>query len=185
MFVSPNKSELEIGRTDAVLERIRPHSADRFVSFVYEDVCCELFRDMCSSGKIPFEPSRVGSFYGRGDVEIDVAAVDHSKKKLFAGECKFYADEKIVETSVYADLQKNVRCRSLPDMRLCMVSSPQQALKCGCMNSRKIIRNCISLRKNSCGVAPHKLFIRFRNVFQNSLETDDLKHTVVQMRLRQ
>lgn len=39
LFVSQNKSELEIGKSDAVLERIRPHFIDRFVSFVYEDVC--------------------------------------------------------------------------------------------------------------------------------------------------
>lgn len=112
LFVSPNKSELEIGRSDAVLERIRPHFIDRFVSFVYEDVCRELFWNLCSSGKISFEPSRVGSFWGRGDVEIDIAAVDHTGKKLFAGECKFYAG-KTVDMGVYADLQKKCRTPEL------------------------------------------------------------------------
>ncbi|HJJ96826.1 MAG TPA: ATP-binding protein [Methanocorpusculum sp.] len=113
LFVSPNKSELEIGKSDAVLERIRPHFIDRFVSFVYEDVCRELFWDFCNSKKIPFEPSRVGSFWGRGNVEIDVVAIDHSGKKLFAGECKFYSGDRVVDMDVYADLQRKCQAPEL------------------------------------------------------------------------
>ncbi|MDV0441638.1 ATP-binding protein [Methanorbis furvi] len=113
LFVSPNKSELEIGKTDVVLERIKPHFIDRFASFVYEDVCREFFWDLCASKKISFEPARVGSFWGKGDIEIDVAAVNRSEKKLFAGECKFYSGEKVVDMSVYADLQKKCRTQEL------------------------------------------------------------------------
>ena len=113
LFVSPNKSELEIGKSDAVLERIRPHFTDRFASFVYEDVCRELFWDMCSSGAVPFSPARVGSFWGRGGLEIDLAAVEHSGKKFFAGECKFYSGGKFVDINVYADLQKKCQAPEL------------------------------------------------------------------------
>lgn len=113
LFVSPNKSELELGKTDIVLERIKPHFVDRFVSFVYEDICRERFWDLCSQGEISFEPARVGSFWERGDLEIDLVAVSRDAKKLFVGECKYYAEGKVMDTDVYADLQK--KCRS-PDL---------------------------------------------------------------------
>ena len=39
-----------------------------------------------------------------GDTEIDVMAVDHQKKRMFAGECKYHV--RLVDVSVYFALKK-------------------------------------------------------------------------------
>ncbi len=54
-------------------------------------------------------PSRIGSYWLNdfdGDTEIDVMAVDHQNKRIFAGECKYHAQP--VDVPVYFALQKKV-----------------------------------------------------------------------------
>ena len=42
-----------------------------------------------------------------GDTEIDVMAVDHQKKQVFAGECKYH--NKPVDATVYYELEEKVK----------------------------------------------------------------------------
>ena len=102
-FVFPNKGELEIGNEEPVLERIRHNFIDNHVAFVYEEVCRNIFINLCRRKEIDFSFSRIGSFWD-SNTEIDVVAVDDYKKRIFAGECKYYNDDKPVDVSVYSKL---------------------------------------------------------------------------------
>ena len=59
-----------------------------------------------------FVPSRIGSYWLNdinGDTEIDVMAVDHQKKQVFAGECKYH--NKPVDATVYYELEEKVKVK--------------------------------------------------------------------------
>lgn len=61
------------------------------------------------NGAISFVPSRIGSYWLNdfdGDTEIDVMAVDHPNKRVFAGECKYHTNP--VDAPVYFALKEKV-----------------------------------------------------------------------------
>ena len=108
-YVYPYKGELELDNTQIVLDEINKDFIEKFVAFAYEDICRNIFADLCRDGTIPFVPSRIGSYWLNdfdGDIEIDVVAVDHQNKQVFAGECKFHA--KPVDAPVYFALKEKV-----------------------------------------------------------------------------
>ena len=74
-----------------------------------EDVCKNIFAELCRSGQLAFVPSRIGSYWHNdlnADTEIDVAAVDRQNKRLFIGECKYH--QKPVDLPVLTALQQKV-----------------------------------------------------------------------------
>ena len=76
----------------------------------YEDICKDIFASLCRSKAVDFVPSRIGSYWLNdinGDTEIDVMAVDHQKKQVFAGECKYH--NKPVDATVYYELEEKVK----------------------------------------------------------------------------
>ena len=106
-YIYPLKGELELDNMQIVLDEIRKDFVEKFVAFTYEDICRNIFADLCKNGRISFVPSRIGSYWLNdidGDTEIDVMAVDHQNKRVFAGECKYHA--KPVDVSVYFALKK-------------------------------------------------------------------------------
>ena len=106
-YIYPFKGELELDNMQIVLDEIRKDFVEKFVAFTYEDICRNIFADLCKNGRISFVPSRIGSYWLNdidGDTEIDVMAVDHQNKRVFAGECKYHA--KPVDVSVYFALKK-------------------------------------------------------------------------------
>lgn len=108
-YVYPYKGELELDNTQIVLDEINKDFIQKFVAFVYEDICRNIFADLCRDRTIPFVPSRIGSYWLNdfdGDTEIDVVAVDHQNKQVFAGECKFHT--KPVDAPVYFALKEKV-----------------------------------------------------------------------------
>ena len=108
-YVYPYKGELELDNMQIVLDEIRKDFVEKFVAFAYEDICKNIFADLCKNGTISFVPSRIGSYWLNdfdGDTEIDVMAIDHQNKRIFAGECKYHA--KPVDVSVYFALKKKV-----------------------------------------------------------------------------
>lgn len=111
-FVYPYKSELEMDNIDFVTEKLRNNFIDNHVSFAFEQVSRELLVDMCRSGKIVFNISRIGS-YRNSNTEIDVVAIDEQNKRLLAGECKFY--EEPVGVKVYSELLK--KCESITEFK--------------------------------------------------------------------
>ncbi|MCI7262483.1 MAG: ATP-binding protein [Clostridiaceae bacterium] len=108
-YVYPYKGELELDNMQIVLDEIRKDFVEKFAAFAYEDICKNIFAELCKSGAISFVPSRIGSYWLNdfdGDTEIDVMAVDNQNKRIFAGECKYHA--KPVDVSVYFTLKKKV-----------------------------------------------------------------------------
>ena len=108
-YVYPFKGELELDNVQVVLDEIEKDFTQSFVALSYEDICRDIFADLCSRGEVDFTPSRIGSYWLNdyaGDTEIDVMAVDKQNKRLFAGECKFHS--KPVDAVVYFDLKEKV-----------------------------------------------------------------------------
>jgi len=108
-YVYPYKGELELDNMQIVMDEMGKDFTTGFVAFVYEDVCKNIFVDLCKNGSISFVPSRIGSYWLNdfdGDTEIDVCAVDSQNKRIFAGECKYH--EKPVDAPVYFALKDKV-----------------------------------------------------------------------------
>ncbi len=108
-YVYPYKGELELDNMQIVLDEMDKDFEEKFVAFVYEDVCRMIFTDLCKEKKIEFVPSRIGSYWLNdieGDTEIDVMSVDNQNKKIFVGECKYH--KKPVDASIYFDLKEKV-----------------------------------------------------------------------------
>lgn len=108
-YVYPYKGELELDNMQIVMDEMGKDFTTKFVAFVYEDICKNIFANLCKNGVISFVPSRVGSYWLNdydGDTEIDVMAVDSQNKRVFVGECKYYA--KPVDTPVYFALKEKV-----------------------------------------------------------------------------
>jgi len=108
-YVYPYKGELEMDNIQVVLDEINKDFIEKFVAFAYEDICKDIFVDLCRKEEISFIPSRIGSYWLNdfdGDTEIDVMAVDHQNKRIFAGECKYHA--KPVDAPIYYALKEKV-----------------------------------------------------------------------------
>ena len=108
-YVYPYKGELELDNMQIVLDEIGKEFVEKFVAFAYADICKEIFVNLCKNGAISFVPSRIGSYWLNdydGDTEIDVVAVDHQNKRIFAGECKYHV--KPVDAPVYFSLKEKV-----------------------------------------------------------------------------
>ena len=108
-YVYPYKGELELDNMQIVLDEIDRDFTEKFVAFAYEDICRNIFADLCRKGALAFVPSRIGSYWLNdcdGDTEIDIMAVDSKNKRIFAGECKYHA--KPVDAPVYFALREKV-----------------------------------------------------------------------------
>ena len=108
-YVYPYKGELELDNMQIVMDEMSKDFTTKFVAFVYEDICKNIFANLCKKGSISFVPSRVGSYWLNdydGDTEIDVMAVDNQNKRVFVGECKYHA--KPVDAPVYFALREKV-----------------------------------------------------------------------------
>ncbi len=108
-YIYPYKGELELDNMQIVLDEMKKDFMTKFVAFTYEDVCKDIFKNLCSISQLDFIPSRIGSYWlndFEGDTEIDVVAIDHQNKKVFAGECKYHA--KPVDAAVYFNLKEKV-----------------------------------------------------------------------------
>ncbi|WP_207589986.1 ATP-binding protein [Halomontanus rarus] len=84
-FVSPNRTDLERGNQQAVVEMIEAQ-LDEYTSRIFEDVC----RQAVHQPAFPVPVSRTGTWW-YGENEIDVAAVgeDNAEERLLLGECKW------------------------------------------------------------------------------------------------
>lgn len=108
-YVYPYKGELELDNVQIVLDEINKDFKEKFVAFAYEDICKEIFQNLCKKGSIDFVPSRIGSYWlndFNNDTEIDVMAIDNQNKRIFVGECKYH--NKSVDAQVYFSLKEKV-----------------------------------------------------------------------------
>ena len=98
------KGKLELENTEYVLNKVKKSFIEKHVSFVYEDICRDLFSMLCKEGKINFIPRKIGSYWG-STIEIDVVALDEERKRVLLGECKYHIQP--VDADVLFELKGN------------------------------------------------------------------------------
>lgn len=115
-FVYPNKSYLETGHKELVMQRLMQSFADNHVSFIYEDICRAQIWTLAAQKKLPFLPEKVGRWWDNKDAEIDIVAVSESSGHILFGECKYWnspaginALEKLKEKSSLVDWNRQTR----------------------------------------------------------------------------
>lgn len=91
LFVYPNKSFLERGQEEIVMDKIREGFIKNHAAFVYEDICRARMWELNAAGKWPFRFSKVG-LYWDSHTKIDIAALDPKGNDLILGECKYRKD---------------------------------------------------------------------------------------------
>lgn len=89
-FVYPNRSYLEAGYTDVVMNRLKNSFISNHAAFVYEEICRNVYmRRMAAEGVFGFLPDKIGRWWDRKDTEIDITAIDEKDKNIIFGECKY------------------------------------------------------------------------------------------------
>lgn len=88
-FIYPNKSFLESGHSEIVMQKIKDSLIKNQTAFVYEDVCREKMWDLNYQGAWPFHFSKVGRYWD-SNTEIDVVALDSENNNMILGECKYW-----------------------------------------------------------------------------------------------
>ena len=87
-YVFPNYSELESGDAVGIWKYVVSKELDVYTSHVFEDVCIEYLRRQNREEKLPFHFTQIGRWWTKTD-ELDVMALDHTKKNYLLGECKY------------------------------------------------------------------------------------------------
>lgn len=87
-FVFQNQSELEDGDAEGIWNYVVKTELDNFVSHIFEKICIQYLRKQNKQNKLPFHFVQIGRWWNKTD-EIDVMAVDRTKKKILLGECKY------------------------------------------------------------------------------------------------
>lgn len=88
-FVYPNRSYIEMGHSDVVMNRLEKNFIDCHVSFVYESICREKLWELSATGKLPCLLEKVGRWWNNSH-EIDVVGLSESDRLLVLGECKYW-----------------------------------------------------------------------------------------------
>lgn len=89
LFIYPNRSYIESGHPEIVLQEIRKSLTDRQTAFVYEDICREAMWQFSAQDLWPFHFSKVGRYWDKTQ-EIDVVALDPQGNNIVFGECKYW-----------------------------------------------------------------------------------------------
>ena len=115
LFIYPNRGELERDKIEPTLEKIQREFIQRYLSFIYEDICKELYLKLCDENVIDFSPQIIGSYWNQAtSIEIDIIAINHERKQLFAAECKYYTGRKQITSGTYQELRN--KCQN-PDFK--------------------------------------------------------------------
>lgn len=139
-FVYPYRSELEMDNISYVLKKIQSVFIENHVSFVFEYISREVFRDLCIREDINFIPSKIGAYWNN-NTEIDVVSIDNEHNCIFAGECKYY--DHPVPADVYFDLKR--KCDSIQEFK-------NQKIIYGIFSVSGFESRLIELAKNNTGL---------------------------------
>ena len=114
-FIYPNRSYIEMGHPDVVMNRLNKNFVDNQVSFVYEQVCQDKLWELSATGKLPGILERIGRWWDNSH-EIDVVGISEEDDLLVLGECKFWTGSvgvnvltSLEQKSVFVDWHKNTR----------------------------------------------------------------------------
>lgn len=88
-YVYPNRSYIEIGKGDTVIESLSKSFVESHVSEVYKQICLEKLWTLSTKGLFPDILERVGRWWDNSH-EIDVVGLSEKDDLLVVGECKFW-----------------------------------------------------------------------------------------------
>ena len=100
-YVHPNRSQLERGGAQIILENQVIPEIDHFSSLTFEEVCQQFFWQAGLSGKLPFVPTNIGNWWNANE-EVDLVILGENDAILV--ECKWTS--KPVGIDIMADLER-------------------------------------------------------------------------------
>jgi AAA+ ATPase superfamily predicted ATPase len=100
-YVHPNRSQLERGGTQIILENQVMSEIDHFSSLTFEEVCQQFFWQTGLSGKLPFVPTNIGNWWNANE-EVDLVILGENDAILV--ECKWTS--KPVGIDILAELER-------------------------------------------------------------------------------
>ena len=103
-YVHPNRSQLERGAANLVLERQVIPELDHFSSLAFEEICAQALWQKGLAGELPFVPERIGRWWSANE-EIDLIAMNKDQAMLV--ECKWSSQP--VGTNILADLEHKAK----------------------------------------------------------------------------
>ncbi len=74
-YVFPNKTELEAGNTEPILEKVRK-DYNNYLGRVFEQVVVDILKEMKKKHKLPFDFTEIGKWWYK-DTEIGIVATDN------------------------------------------------------------------------------------------------------------
>ncbi len=103
-YVHPNRSQLELGGAQIILENQVMPEIDHFSSLTFEEVCQQFFWQAGISEKLPFVPINVGNWWNASE-EVDLVVLGENDAILV--ECKWTS--KPVGIDILADLERKAQ----------------------------------------------------------------------------
>ena len=100
-YVHPNRSQLERGGAQIILENQVIPEIDHFSSLTFEEVCQQFFWQSGLSGKLPFVPINIGNWWNANE-EIDLIVLEENDAIVV--ECKWTS--KPVGIDILSDLER-------------------------------------------------------------------------------
>lgn len=100
-YVHPNRSQLERGGAQIILENQVIPEIDHFSSLTFEEVCQQFFWQSGLSGKLPFVPTNIGNWWNANE-EVDLIVLGENDATLV--ECKWTS--KPVGIDILAELER-------------------------------------------------------------------------------
>lgn len=104
-FIYPNRTFLEIDKTDIVLNRIRSNFIDNHVAFIYKDICRQKMWNLVANGKFSVQYNKIGRWWNN-TTEIDIVGLNEEDCSIIFGECKYYKNGKLMEPKVFFELKE-------------------------------------------------------------------------------
>ncbi|MCR5608832.1 MAG: AAA family ATPase [Lachnospiraceae bacterium] len=102
-LIYSNKSFIESGNSNIVLNKIKNSLVSNHIAFIYEDICREKMWELNANNTWPFYFLKLGRYWD-AKVEIDIVALDPDGKNLIVGECKYWKEA--VGINILKDLEK-------------------------------------------------------------------------------
>ncbi|GAB4536070.1 MAG: ATP-binding protein [Anaerolineae bacterium] len=103
-FIHPNRTLLERGGSQIVLDTLVTPQLDAFTGLIFEEICQQFLWRLGLAGGLPFLPLRVGSWW-RANEEIDLMAIGQDSALLV--ECKW--TNRPVGIDILRDLERKAR----------------------------------------------------------------------------
>jgi AAA+ ATPase superfamily predicted ATPase len=100
-YVHPNRSQLERGAAQTILNNHVLPQLDLFTGLAFEEICQQFFWSAGLSGKLPFTPLNIGNWWNANE-EIDIVALNETDALLV--ECKWAG--KPVGSDILANLER-------------------------------------------------------------------------------